>query len=127
MIVAFSIFVGAFGITSTKSRSLKMGLDSVLSKSFPRNFKTIPFGTEYGTGEDKRLNEEAETRKLTYLENDLFKVLNDAVASKKRPIFTTALIAGDAVILDALAKANLLSKVPIIFVDTCKKYYRNII
>lgn len=119
VIIALSTIVGVFGLTS-KSRSLKMGLDSTLSKSFPRDFKTIPFGTDYGTGEDKKLNEEAEARKLAYLENDLFKVLNDAVSSRKRPIFTTALIAGDAVILDALAKADLLSKVPIIFVDTCK-------
>jgi phosphoadenosine phosphosulfate reductase len=40
------------------------------------------------------------------------------VSVKKQPIFTTALIAGDAVILDALAKCDLLSKVPIVFVDT---------
>jgi 3'-phosphoadenosine 5'-phosphosulfate sulfotransferase (PAPS reductase)/FAD synthetase len=33
-------------------------------------------------------------------------------------MFTTALIAGDAVILDALHKTGLLNKVPVVFVDT---------
>jgi phosphoadenosine phosphosulfate reductase len=33
-------------------------------------------------------------------------------------MFTTALIAGDVVILDALARAKLLSKVPVVFIDT---------
>ena len=33
-------------------------------------------------------------------------------------MFTTALIAGDAVILDAIHKAGLLSKIPVVFVDT---------
>lgn len=37
---------------------------------------------------------------------------------KKSPIFTTALIAGDCVILDAIAKAGLLDKIKIVFVDT---------
>ena len=95
-----------------------MGLDPVLAKSFPRDFTKIPFGTEYGTGSDKDLNQGVENRRLSYLENYLMATLKEAVASKKRPMFTTALIAGDAVILDAIAKAGLLSKVPIVFVDT---------
>ena len=37
---------------------------------------------------------------------------------KKKPVFTTALIAGDCVILDAIAKAGLLDKIDIIFIDT---------
>lgn len=37
---------------------------------------------------------------------------------KKNPVFTTALIAGDCVILDAISKAGLLDKIQIIFVDT---------
>lgn len=37
---------------------------------------------------------------------------------KKNPIFTTALIAGDCVILDAIAKAGLLDKIKVVFVDT---------
>ncbi len=106
-------------ILSTASAfTLKMGLDTVLARSFPRDFTKIPFGTDYGTGNDESLNKEVEARKLQFLEDDLFSVLKQAVASKERPIFTTALIAGDAVILDALAKTNLLDKVPVIFVDT---------
>lgn len=98
--------------------TLRMGLDPVLSKNFPRDFKKIPVGTEYGTGADESLNKGVEARRLAYLEEDLFAVLNEAVATKERPMFTTALIAGDAVILDALHKTGLLSKVPIVFVDT---------
>ena len=98
--------------------ALKMGLDPVLSKAFPRDFKSIPFGTDYGTGEDNELNQKIEKDKITYLENDLYDVLKTAVSKKERPMFTTALIAGDAVILDALAKMDLLQKTPVVFVDT---------
>ena len=110
----------AFECTSSRASrtSLKMGLDPVLSKNFPRDFKKIPIGTEYGTGSDETLNKQVEARKLAYLEADLFAVLEEAVKTKERPMFTTALIAGDAVILDALHKTGLLSKVPIVFVDT---------
>jgi len=97
---------------------MKMGLDPVLTKSFPRDFKNIPLGTDYGKGDDFSFNKAAEDRRLSFLEEDLNRVLKEAVASKERPMFTTALIAGDAVILDALAKNNLLSKVPVVFVDT---------
>ena len=38
--------------------------------------------------------------------------------SKKNPVFTTALIAGDCVILDAIAKAGLLDKTSVVFIDT---------
>ena len=109
---------GAFSSRVRKLGSLRMALDPVLSKAFPRDFSKIPLGTDYGTGSDEQLNREVEARRLSYLENDLTAVLKDAVASKKRLMFTTALIAGDAVILDAIAKAGLLSKVPIVFVDT---------
>lgn len=95
-----------------------MGLDPVLSKAFPRDFKNIPFGTDYGEGNDGKLNREVEDRRITFLENELMSYLKEAAATKQRPMFTTALIAGDAVILDALAKADLLSKVPVVFVDT---------
>mmetsp|Transcript_695 Transcript_695/g.1185 ORF Transcript_695/g.1185 Transcript_695/m.1185 type:complete len:291 (-) Transcript_695:91-963(-) len=97
---------------------LKMSLDPVLSKAFPRDFKKIPLGTDYGSGEDKDLNQVIEDNKIKYLENELYGLLKTAVAKKQRPMFTTALIAGDAVILDALAKMDLLSKVPVVFVDT---------
>ena len=36
----------------------------------------------------------------------------------KRPAFTWAAIAGDMVILHAMAEAGLLQKVPVIFIDT---------
>jgi phosphoadenosine phosphosulfate reductase len=98
--------------------SLKMGLDPVLSKSFARDFKTIPFGTDYGMGSDETQNKEGEARKMSFLEGELMMDLKKAVGSKTTPMFTTALIAGDAVILDALAKADLLQKVPVVFVDT---------
>jgi len=104
--------------SSVPRARLQMGLDPVLAKSFPRDFKTIPKGTDYGTGTDEKLNNDVESRRLDYLEKDLFAVLKEAVATKQRPMFTTALIAGDAVILDALHKTGLLSKVPVIFVDT---------
>ena len=97
---------------------LRMGLDPVLTKSFPRDFQNIPLGTEYGNGGDHTLNQEIEDRKVTFLENELRSVLTHAISFKKRPMFTTALIAGDAVILDALAQANLLHKTPVVFVNT---------
>eukprot|EP01035_Chromulina_nebulosa_P020206 gene20206-26229_t len=93
-------------------------LDPILSKSFPRDFKNIPQGTDYGNDEDKQLNLLVESRRLEYLENDLYNVLNDAANKRERPMFTTALIAGDNVILHALAKLNLLNKVPVVFIDT---------
>jgi len=97
---------------------MKMGLDPVLSKNFPRDFKTIPFGTDYGSDSDKTMNKAVEDRKIAFLEGELMLALKEAVATRERPMFTTALIAGDAVILDALAKADLLNKVPVVFVDT---------
>ena len=105
-------------VPSVACLRLSMKLDPTLTKSFPRDFSRIPFGTDYGVGKDLVLNKEAENRRLDYLESDLTKVLTDAVNEKVRPIFTTALIAGDCVILDAIHKAGLLAKVPIIFVDT---------
>lgn len=121
MLVRIIAFVAIMTMTSTISAyrmAVSMALDAKLTKNFPRDFKNIPFGTDYGQGEDARLNKEVEARRLTYLENDLYSVLQTAVSTKERPIFTTALIAGDAVILDALAKLKLLNKVPVIFVDT---------
>ncbi len=121
LLVALCALANAFsplGASALTTRRMYMGLDPVLTKSFPRDFKSIPFGTDYGDKNDEILNKQVEDRKLKYLEEDLFAVLKAAAASKERPMFTTALIAGDAVILDALAKTNLLSKVPVVFVDT---------
>jgi hypothetical protein len=52
-------------------------------------------GTEYGVGSDETLNKEIEDRKLQFLEDELFAVLKQAVQNKERPMFTTALIAGE--------------------------------
>lgn len=97
---------------------MRMGLDPALTKYFPRDFRNIPVGTDYGGGVDCELNKEVEQKRLSYLQDELQRVLKHAVATKSKPMFTTALIAGDAVILDALAQADLLSKVPVVFVDT---------
>lgn len=98
---------------------MRMGkLDTALSKNFPRDFKTIPIGTDYGGPIDSTLNKGGEERRISYLENELFNDLKNAVATRERPMFTTALIAGDNVLLHALAKFDLLNKVPIVFVDT---------
>jgi phosphoadenosine phosphosulfate reductase len=105
-------------ITETMGFSLQMSLDRSLAVKFPRDFKNIPVGTDYGCDLDARSNRQIETRRLSFLENELFEVLKTAVQAKQRPMFTTALIAGDNVILDALAKMDLLSKVPVVFVDT---------
>ena len=41
-----------------------------------------------------------------------------AVAVFDKPFMTTAFIAGDMVLLDMLARQGLLSRVPIVFIDT---------
>ena len=97
---------------------VNMGLDPALAKNFPRDFKNIPYGTDYGEGNDVDLNKGVEARRIAYLETELIQNLKDAIATKERPMFTTALIAGDCVILDAIHKAGILDQVPIIFVDT---------
>jgi len=71
-----------------------------------------------GKGEDATLNKEIEKQTLEYLEKQLTSVLKKTVEIKKKPVFTTALIAGDCVILDAIAKAGLLNKVDVVFIDT---------
>jgi len=98
--------------------ALKMALDPGLVKDFPRDFKTIPFGTDYGEGFDLEENNKVEGRKLEALEAELKSTLDTLVANKKKPVFTTALIAGDCVILDAIAKAGYLDKIEVIFIDT---------
>jgi 3'-phosphoadenosine 5'-phosphosulfate sulfotransferase (PAPS reductase)/FAD synthetase len=95
-----------------------MKVDSILTKSYPRDFKTIPYYSYGNDDYDKIKNKELESKRLTYLENELYYVLKDAIRIKQRPMFTTALIAGDNVILDVLAKTDLLSKVPVVFIDT---------
>jgi hypothetical protein len=82
-------------------------LDSLDPKIYPRDFKQIPLGTDYGTGEDFPLNEDfEESSRVKYLETSIIKTLNKLVEVKKHPTFTTALIAGDMVILDAIIKVD---------------------
>ncbi|CAN0063827.1 unnamed protein product [Heterosigma akashiwo] len=95
-----------------------MALDATLCEKYPRDFATIPFGTDYGEGQDEVLNKEIENTKLDFLTAQLTETLKKAVEMKKRPIFTTAEIAGDCVLLDAIHKAGLIDKVEIIFIDT---------
>jgi hypothetical protein len=64
-----------------------MGLDPVLTKTFPRDFKNIPYGTDYGKDKDAELNKALEQKRLKFLEDDLFDVLKVAVAEKKVNIF----------------------------------------
>ena len=120
LILAIVVIATAFSPTNRMSRSsvVKMGLDPELSKVFPRDFSKIPFGTDYGSGSDESMNKGVEARRIEYLENELQSYLKEAVATKERPMFTIALITGDAVILDAIHKAGLIDKIPIVFVDT---------
>ena len=116
--IALFLFALYVIVGSSYRLDIRMRLDPQLAKSFPRDFRNIPIGTDYGKNEDSELNHQVEKERLTFLEKSLFSYLDSAVMMRKRPIFTTALIAGDNVILDALAKLNLLERVPVIFIDT---------
>ena len=88
-------FVGVAARCGTRLRKpLRMALDPILTKSFPRDFKNIPLGTDYGAegSSDSLLNRAVESRKLSFLEGELMASLKDAVRTKQRPMFTTALI-----------------------------------
>jgi len=111
-------FVPSIAKRYVTSSPVLMGLDPELSKMFPRDFANIPKGTDYGSGKDETMNVECENRRLDYLEAELQTCLKEVVKTKERPMFTTALITGDCVILDAIHKAGILDKIPIIFVDT---------
>ncbi|CAM9425364.1 unnamed protein product [Chrysoparadoxa australica] len=108
-------------VTATQQRSEavpSMALNAELVKTFPRDFKNIPTGTDYGEGSDLELNKKEEAARLDFLTGQLMSTLKLAADVKKKPIFTTALIAGDCVILDAIAKAGLLDKIDVVFIDT---------
>ena len=94
-----------------------MGLDPELAKVFHATSK-ISLGTDYGSGSDEVMNKAFESRRMDYLEDELQRCLKEAVETKERVMFTTALITGDAVILDAIAKGGYFDKIPIVFVDT---------
>ena len=93
-------------------------LNAELTKEYPRDFKSIPFGTSYGEGSDGDYNRVVEAERVAFLEKQLEDTLKKIVQDKKKPVFTTALIAGDCVILDAIAKAGLLDKITVVFIDT---------
>lgn len=97
---------------------LRPSITSDRKQAVRRDLSKIPLGTNYGHGVDKVNNMELESRRLDFLERELYNVLTTAKSMKQRPIFTTALIAGDCVLLDALHKTGLLDTTPVIFVDT---------
>lgn len=64
------------------------------------------------------LNEAAKVQRLKHLEEQAIEAMTQAVNSGKKVVFPNALIAGDCVINYLLFKANLLSKVEVLAVDT---------
>ena len=69
-------------------QTLKMGLDPVLSKNFPRDFTRVPSGTDYGTGDDESMNKIVESKRMDYLESELIDNLKTAIAKKERCVMT---------------------------------------
>jgi len=65
-----------------------------------------------------KFNKEHHDLRLKLLEDQAIADLKKAVENYENPVFTTALIAGDDVILHLIHKAGLLGKIKIIFVDT---------
>ena len=88
------------------------------TRKFPRDFSKIPRGTDYGQGRDGEMNRRLEDARVAYLEHELERTLQRVVETKKNVVFTTALIAGDCVIMDVLSRLGLLQKIPVIFIDT---------
>ncbi|QDZ18571.1 phosphoadenosine-phosphosulfate reductase [Chloropicon primus] len=64
------------------------------------------------------LNVKAREERVRALTEQLKTDLLRTVAMFDRPIFTTALIAGDVVLLDVLHKSGLVDHVPVVFMDT---------
>jgi len=92
--------------------------DQALLAKYPRDFKAIPTNTDYGEGEVAVLNKADEAARMDYLEASATALLKNMCAIKERPVFTIAMIAGDLVMLDMIAKAGLLDKIAIIYIDT---------
>lgn len=63
-------------------------------------------------------NAERDAARLSFLSASLLADLALTAASFHRPVLTWAGLAGDCVLLDALAGAGLLSQVPVVFIDT---------
>jgi len=93
-------------------------MTSLDPKKYPRDFKSIPLGTDYGTNNELTWNKEEEKGRLEFLAEQMGNTLKKVAEIREHATFTTALIAGDMVILDVLAKNNLLDKVQVVFVDT---------
>mmetsp|Transcript_26697 Transcript_26697/g.65793 ORF Transcript_26697/g.65793 Transcript_26697/m.65793 type:complete len:317 (-) Transcript_26697:49-999(-) len=89
------------------------GSPLVLSMSSTKEGK----GAEAKEKADK-LNKEHDAKRLAHLEELLIEDLQTAVKEYENPVFTTALIAGDDVILHAIHKAGLIDKIKVIFIDT---------
>ena len=73
--------------------------------------------TAYGEGADEEMNKKEDARleaKLAILKDNLKTI----VETRERPIFTTALIAGDCVIMDVIMKMGYADKIKVIFIDT---------
>jgi phosphoadenosine phosphosulfate reductase len=87
-------------------------------KRYPRDFKNIPLGTDYGQDGDVAWNQEQESDRVDYLAESICATLTRATEVKKNPTFTAALIAGDMVIIDAIMRCKLQDKISIVFVDT---------
>jgi phosphoadenosine phosphosulfate reductase len=62
--------------------------------------------------------QEEQRVRMDFLEEHLAHTLRTVVQKRRSPVFTTALIAGDAVILDTIAKARLLDRIPVVLIDT---------
>merc|ERR1711988_1506550 len=96
-----------YSVNPSENLVVLNALNAELTKEYPRDFKSIPFGTSYGEGSDGDYNHVVEAERVAYLEKQMEDTLKKLVQDKKKPVFTTALIAGDCVILDAIAKAGL--------------------
>eukprot|EP00241_Pyramimonas_parkeae_P011020 CAMPEP_0114249808 /NCGR_PEP_ID=MMETSP0058-20121206/14352_1 /TAXON_ID=36894 /ORGANISM="Pyramimonas parkeae, CCMP726" /LENGTH=258 /DNA_ID=CAMNT_0001363403 /DNA_START=215 /DNA_END=991 /DNA_ORIENTATION=- len=64
------------------------------------------------------LNKEARATRLEAMEVQLACDLARTGALFRYPMFTTALIAGDMVLLDMLHRQKMLNKIPVVFIDT---------
>ena len=78
----------------------------------------MPAGTAYGEGADEEMNKKEEDARLEAKLAILKDNLKTIVETRERPIFTTALIAGDCVIMDVIMKMGYADKIKVIFIDT---------
>ena len=93
-------------------------LSPELTKTYPRDFAAVPLGTAYGEGADEEMNKKEEDARLEAKLAILKDNLKTLVETRDRPIFTTALIAGDCVIMDVIMKMGYADKIKVIFIDT---------